>query len=98
MLSQKTIFRVSRFAHILVSAFQPIRLNLVKKLTRDFGFSFYRPFESKFAQTQEGGTFEVEFEFAAMPPKLRLTVYFRGSFKIKTLHSERFDFKALPYP
>ena len=40
------------------------------------------------------GRYNIEFEFTAVPPSLRLSVYAMGEYRSKTLRSQRFDFKA----
>ena len=61
----------------------------VKDSTHDFCMAFHGKFVSGTCEWQ----FKIEFEFTATPPDLRLSVYFAGACRSRTLHSQRFDFK-----
>ena len=68
-------------------------------MARDFCVSLFRTADSKAAPPATGpGKFEVEFEFTAVPPNLRLAIYIMGAFVSRKLHSGRFDFKARARP
>ena len=98
MLSQKTIFRVSRLAQIPVSTFQLTHLNLVKKLTHDFGFFILYAIWIRVRQNPMGMALsKSSLSSPQFHPEIRPSVYFTGAFKSKTLHSERPDFKDRAY-
>ena len=48
-------------------------------------------FMGRLGPERGGGEFNIEFEFTAAPPGLRLPVYFMNGYRSRTLHSQRFD-------